>query len=602
MANPEQTSNSVGADPRPGAAQAGVGRRRDLYLLSGDDGLLLELGPLLGDRYRTRPIESAEELNQAGAAPWLLIIDATARTDARAQAARIEQQYPLAPLIVICAEGKSTDWASAIARGMVSAVIERSTLESGALAEALNAAELRLSPTGAASTSTAATNLDWPGRPPPSRSLWLWLVPALLLAAVGAWFALHGHQGGLAANAVPDQQKPPATAPATPPAAAAAMNRPAPARSVLELLSDARIAFRDEKNLLPRTDASGHGDSALELYAAVLAQDPQNDEARDGLRRLFSVARARIQSDLTAGKLDEATRLLAAFRDVGLNNEATAKIEADIAAARPRWLIAQARTALASGDTETAAQLIAQIAAGGADHAVLTELHRALESRSAEAQLTELAARTRAAINTGALLEPAGDNARTRLAAMQQLNRNLSLTAAVQHELMTALIARAQNAGRAGQFELAQQYLNAAGDYGSSNELASARKQLQGEVDAARERAAAPTAPARDAQQPVTTAAAAAPQAPYIAAKPLTALRVDYPPRALSDGKTGYVIVEFTLNAKGRASDAQVVESSPPAVFDNAALEAVKRGRFDTRALGPAGQPQRARLRITFRT
>ena len=98
------------------------------------------------------------------------------------------------------------------------------------------------------------------------------------------------------------------------------------------------------RELHPRQLAeSGHADNALELYAAVLAQDPQNDEAREGLRRLFSVARARIQSDLTAGKLDEATRLLAAFRDVGLNNDATAKLDADIAAARPKWLIAQAR-------------------------------------------------------------------------------------------------------------------------------------------------------------------------------------------------------------------------------------------------------------------
>jgi len=41
----------------------------DLYLLSGDDGLLLELGPLLGDRYRSRPIDAADEIDAGSLLP-----------------------------------------------------------------------------------------------------------------------------------------------------------------------------------------------------------------------------------------------------------------------------------------------------------------------------------------------------------------------------------------------------------------------------------------------------------------------------------------------------------------------------------------------------
>ena len=594
--------------PIGGIAAAAAGRRRDLYLLSGDDGLLLELGPLLGDRYRSRPIDSADQLSQAGPAPWLLLIDATARSDARAQAARIEQQHPQAPLIVICADGRSAEWANAIARGNVSAVIERGSLQT-ALLDALQAAELRLNPASGASPRPAAATLAGPGPGSPRRSPWLWLVPAALLVAGGGWLALRDQvirptAGPVAAH--PEQAGDEAASATAEPQAAVAANpaaAAAPARSVLELLSDARIAFRDQKNLLPRADAAGHGDSALELYAAVLAQDPQNDEARDGLRRLFSVARARIQSDLTAGRLDEATRLLAAFHDVGVNNEATGKIEADIAAARPKWLVAQARTALAAGDTATAEPLIAQIAAGGGDHAVLAELRRTLDARTAEAQLTELAARTRAAIAAGALLEPANDNARAHLTAMQQLNRNLALTATVQHELMNALIARAQNAGRAGQLDIEQQYLNAAGEYGTTNELSAARRQLQTALDAARDKAAAAAAPAHE-PQPVSTvprAAAAALPADYIAARPVQALNASYPPQALEAHQSGYVIVEFMLNARGRAGDPHVIESSPPGVFDHAAVEAVRSSRFDTAKLAPGGTSQRARVRLTFK-
>jgi len=52
-------------------------------------------------------------------------------------------------------------------------------------------------------------------------------------------------------------------------------------QSVLELLSAARIAFRDQKLLLPRPDGELRGDSALELYTQVISQDPGNDEAQE---------------------------------------------------------------------------------------------------------------------------------------------------------------------------------------------------------------------------------------------------------------------------------------------------------------------------------
>jgi TonB family protein len=580
---------------------------------------LLELGALLGDRYRTRPIDGIDQLSGAGPTPWLLIIDATARSDARAQAARVEQHYPFAPVLVVCADGRTADWASALERGMVSAVVERGTLQSGALGEALAAAERRL-PASAAGMPSAAgipsamQNLEWPGKSAPRRSWWLLVVPALLLGAVGAWYAVSGRMdgfGGKTAAPAGDELAAPATVPAVPatePAASAASGpaaaaettaSAAPQRTVLELLSDARVAFSEGRNLLPRTDGAVRGDSALELYAAVLAQDAQNEEARDGVRRLYSVARSRIQADLSAGRLDEATRLLAAFRAAGVASDATAKLEADIAAARPRWLIAQARAALASGDTATAATLIGQIEAGGADRAVLADLRRALESRSSEAQLTELAARARAAINAGALLEPAADNARSRVEAMQKLNRAHPLTLTLQRELQAALLARMQAAVRGSQLELAQQLLGAAGELGNSAELASARKLLQSESDAARARTVAATAAANEAAKPADTDAAAPPD--FIRARPVKPLAAAFPQRALDAGQRGYVVVEFTLDAKGRASELQVVEASLPGVFDASAMQAVRSGRYDTAALGASGQPRRARLRVAFK-
>ncbi len=149
--------------------------------------------------------------------------------------------------------------------------------------------------------------------------------------------------------AAPDQSSQPAMpaapapsagaeSPAAVPAAPSTSAAPSPHRTVLELLSDARVAFRDERTLFPGTEGTARGDSALELYEAVLAQDPRNEEAHEGIQRLLSVARSRIQSALAAGKTDDATRLVAAFRDAGTSAEALAKLQADVTAARQRGL------------------------------------------------------------------------------------------------------------------------------------------------------------------------------------------------------------------------------------------------------------------------
>jgi len=602
-----------GRDRRDSAAPGHAPRRHDAYLLSGDDNLLLELGPLLGDEYRTRPIDSADALQEAGATPWLVIIDATARHDARAVVARIEQQHALAPLIVLCADGRSTDWASPLSRGTVCAVLERRQLAGTGLRDALLVAEQRFSALASQTTATSLDQLRASQSRPDRGARWLLVTVTLVLAAGGVWWYLHNHG---AVNAPP-----PAVAPATPasttasapsaatPGAPTASTTPttptaptAPAtsaRSTLELLSAARVAFRDEKTLLPRADTPPAGDSALELYAQVLTQEPQNDEARDGMRRLFSVARARIQSDLTAGKLDEATRLLGAFRNVGLDAAATSKLEADIAAARPRWLVAQARTALANGELDTATQLIAQIAAGGADRTLLADLHHTLETRTADAQMAELAARARSSIVAGALLDPPTDSARTRLLSMQQLSRTHPLTLAVQHELQSALLSRALADVRTQQVDLAQQNLTAAAEYGNTPELLAARKQLQTDTEERAARAAAIAAP------PIAPPVTAAPSAPvppaYLSAKPTRPLDAVFPANALRQGLTGHVIVEFMLDAKGRALEPRVIESAPAGTFDAAAIQAVRSGRYDTAPLNGSTQPRRARLLVSFK-
>jgi TonB family protein len=177
---------------------------------------------------------------------------------------------------------------------------------------------------------------------------------------------------------------------------------------------------------------------------------------------------------------------------------------------------------------------------------------------------------------------------------MQQLNRSSPLTLNTEHELQAALIVRTLAASRAGQYELAQQLLNAAAILGNGPELGAARAQMQSDIEAMRARAAAvAVAP------PPVPAAAAPPD--FVRARALAPLDVAYPQRAFDAGQQGYVIVEFTLDARGHASDPEIVESNPAKVFDDAALQAVKHGHFDSSELGESGASRRARLRIAFK-
>jgi TonB family protein len=617
MASPGVTSQRAGEDAHTTPTRAAGSRRPVLFLLSSDDGLLIELGPLLADRYRTRPIDSAEQLEVPADVPWALLIDATTRNDARAQAARLEQQHPLAPLLVICADGNAADWVSARSRGMVSAVVERAALQSSEFAEALRTMDRQL-----ASDALDAALADTHTNDGPSarwRPRWLLVAMGLLAAAALAWYQLHvPAAGGDHAAAAPGTAShkstgtpgivgaaPPASAtaavamPATVPGATIAPPTTAAPRPVLELLSDARVAFREGKSLLPRTDEPPRGDSAFELYMQVLAQDPQNEEARDGLRRLFAVARSRIQGDLSAGKLDEATHLLVAFRNAGVAAGEAATLESAIAAARPRWLATQTRSAIASGDTATAMQLMAQLAAGGGDRSLLADLRHELGAANTHNSLAELAARVHTAIGAGALLNPDPDNAQARVQAMQQLDRNDPITLSAQRELQAALLARARGADKNGQFDLAQQLLVTAAEYGNGNDLASARKQLQDDMQAAQNRTAAAAAAAREAQQQATASKGGAEE--FIRARALTPLAAAYPQQAFDAGVHGYVIVEFMLNAKGKALDPRVIEAEPARVFDAAALQAVRSGRYDASVLADPAKPQRARIRISFK-
>ena len=81
---------------------------------------------------------------------------------------------------------------------------------------------------------------------------------------------------------------------------------------------------------------------------------------------------------------------------------------------------------------------------------------------------------------------------------------------------------------------------------------------------------------------------------------PLVKVQPQYPPAALKQGRTGWVVVEFTVDKEGYVRDARVADASSP-VFRDAALAAARQFRYAPRFEG--GKPVATtgvQNRITF--
>lgn len=82
---------------------------------------------------------------------------------------------------------------------------------------------------------------------------------------------------------------------------------------------------------------------------------------------------------------------------------------------------------------------------------------------------------------------------------------------------------------------------------------------------------------------------------------PIVAITPDYPERARSRSIEGYVVLEFTVNARGQVENARVIDAEPAAVFNHAALRAIERFRYRPRVVnGEALAVRGVKTRLRF--
>ncbi len=63
--------------------------------------------------------------------------------------------------------------------------------------------------------------------------------------------------------------------------------------------------------------------------------------------------------------------------------------------------------------------------------------------------------------------------------------------------------------------------------------------------------------------------------------RPLSRTAIEYPQKARAKGVTGFVLFNLLINESGVVEKAQILESSPPGTFDEAAESSIKSWRFE---------------------
>ena len=79
--------------------------------------------------------------------------------------------------------------------------------------------------------------------------------------------------------------------------------------------------------------------------------------------------------------------------------------------------------------------------------------------------------------------------------------------------------------------------------------------------------------------------------------KPLSRANPEYPRAALRRGVEGSVLLEFSIDANGNVVAPRVIESRPHGVFEQTALEALSKWKYE--ALG--AETSAIKVRLTFR-
>ena len=251
----------------------------------------------------------------------------------------------------------------------------------------------------------------------------------------------------------------------------------------------------------------------------------------------------------------------------------------------------EAHQAIAAGNAEQADAWINAAAESGAAAAEVAALHTAAQQLRGAAKADALA-HTEALFNQrmaqGRLLEPANDSARYYLEQLAQAEPAIASTLAARTAFETRLLGEAHNAVQAHDYAAGRHWLSEAQAAGASPVAVAAA-----ESELAAAQAAAPSAARATAEADTS----------YVNASVLTRTRYvapQFPANARDRRLEGWVDVQFVVKTDGALGDVSIVGAEPVGVFEQVALDAVRRWRYQPVMRDGQAIAQRARIRVRF--
>ncbi|MGH8285082.1 MAG: TonB family protein [Steroidobacteraceae bacterium] len=304
----------------------------------------------------------------------------------------------------------------------------------------------------------------------------------------------------------------------------------------------------------------------------------RQDEMR--VKRAIELANERLRDGrLVEPANDSAKHYVQQLRALAPAGAATQRLGKDLANA----FLRKARESSLAGRSNDAERWLGEARDAGVTPAEISVFQRDVavsRQRAAAAEGDRLAQLARERLKDGKLIEPANDSAAHYLTALQAAEESHSAIAPISRQLAARLIDRAGDAVRDGQGSQVAADLAAARRWGADAKDVQAVQQL------------ATNARAQASAQRGAALQKALKRNRYVAP--------EYPPRALDKGESGSVTVEFVVDVSGQPRDVRVTASEPEAVFDKAALSAVRRWRYEPVIVDgvPVEIPTRAVIRF----
>jgi TonB family protein len=274
-------------------------------------------------------------------------------------------------------------------------------------------------------------------------------------------------------------------------------------------------------------------------------------------QRLAGLVEDRIREGTLSGPEDSAKAYLLQLQAAAPANASTQRVTRVLIAAELR----KAREAGVARNPAEQERWLNEARAIGLKPAEAAAFQREMagaRAKASQAESERLAQLARERMRDGRLTDPAQDSAAGYLSQLQMADAGSPALADASRELAGKLLERARAAvlaGKSADADLAQ-----ARRWGADTKDIAAVQQLQ----------AAPKTRG-STLDPATLAANL---------KRTRSPAPDYPQTAIAQHISGSVTLEYTVDIRGEPRDIHVIEATPPGVFDQAAINAVKRWRY----------------------